>query len=438
MRRSLMLGAATLALVLAALLSGREPFDAPGTAAPPGSTRAGSSASEGPAPAGAAFDPELDGPHESERSEAPSDRPSELQRECMGCHTANRETPKSRFAVGLGVWDEGQCFGCHAEIDGIARDARAGQRGRGFASVPVSFDRLMQMSTRPLPYLKAPERIRFVVDDIQRIAPERLGAFLRRPATGGSSAEHPDWMMAFPALRDDEAEAILTAMGGNGGARRHVARAGKTEALRLWKSICVSCHDTSAGAAGRTPAYLSLFTADWIFGYVNSSSHSSTGREQRQMPVFAIDREAAQGLYELFGEERRRREERLDGPVRGLGGGQADDPPGGKLSRAAIDYIWGRALRDGACVHCHTGDTRARRHFEATPEGLRAYVGRNGGLALWKRLETRVLEEQEGLVAAAPGMPMTARPLPAQMRALILKWVKSGCLDADGRRACQN
>jgi hypothetical protein len=153
------------------------------------------------------------------------------------------------------------------------------------------------------------------------------------------------------------------------------------------------------------------------------------------MPIFAINRATAEGLYELFGRERARREAALDLEVDGLARTAMESPPvqrsASELGAAAV-----RVLRTGKCVHCHTGNVRPRRAFEATLAGLGRYVGKHGGLALWERLETRVLEDQAGLSAARPGMPMTSRPLPDDVRSLLLTWAHAGCPDPGGAAMC--
>jgi len=62
--------------------------------------------------------------------------------ECVGCHTARRNEPKSRFANGLGHWNDSQCYGCHAELNDVAARHQKGQEDRRYYAVPVREEKL--------------------------------------------------------------------------------------------------------------------------------------------------------------------------------------------------------------------------------------------------------------------------------------------------------
>ena len=156
------------------------------------------------------------------------------------------------------------------------------------------------------------------------------------------------------------------------------------------------------------------------------------------MPEVAVTTEEAVGLAALFTQRRADSEARLDRAVAGLARSVArTEGPPAPLTTSELQHLWTRALREGKCVHCHTGtDNRAARYFNATPDGLAAYVGTHGGLAVWKRLATRALEHDASVTAAEPGMPMTAPPVSPELRALFLHWSQVGCPDEAGHLHC--
>ncbi|HYX33979.1 MAG TPA: hypothetical protein VE954_12760, partial [Oligoflexus sp.] len=55
---------------------------------------------------------------------------------------------------------------------------------------------------------------------------------------------------------------------------------------------------------------------------------------------------------------------------------------------------------------------------------------------LWRRLEIRALEEDAGLGAQKPGMPMTGPALPKPMRDMFLTWIQGGCPLANEEKLC--
>jgi len=55
---------------------------------------------------------------------------------------------------------------------------------------------------------------------------------------------------------------------------------------------------------------------------------------------------------------------------------------------------------------------------------------------LWGRLEIRKLEEDAGVGARKPGMPMTGPALPKPMRDLLLTWIQGGCPLSNDEHLC--
>jgi hypothetical protein len=177
---------------------------------------------------------------------------------------------------------------------------------------------------------------------------------------------------------------------------------------------------------------LALYTADWIEAYANGKVGGI--HPERKMPVFSLSRSDAEGLFHLFGAMRTEAERALDSRVSQLK--IEDTGPVGQMPDAFVSYLWGRFFRDATCVHCHTTNSRAGRAFQADAAGLQAYLQRKSGAEFWRRLETRALEAEQGLVAASPGMPMAGVELPAEARKLIGRWVRDGCRAPDGKKHC--
>jgi hypothetical protein len=361
---------------------------------------------------------------------------SAIAAECIGCHTAQRQEPINHFPNGLGRWTDGQCYGCHAELNDVAAARARGVRDARYFAVPVTEQKLASMVTHPLAYMNAPEHVEPPTSSIPRLSVMRLAAFLRRPANlspmEGSRAPR---MMAYPALRSQDLQQVGALMGINTWAS--VPEEGKDdpqEAQRieqLWTLRCASCHGGDRPVSGRSGVALGLYTPEWIYAYANGKEAS--GRQDRRMPVLALSREDALRLYRFLGAMRTEAEQALDTRVARLElpGSKAEDVPD-----AFVTYLWDRFFRDATCVHCHATSPRAASAFRADAQGLKEYLRRKSGQDFWRRLEIRQLEAEHGLVASTPGMPMAGVELPAEVRKLVGQWVRAGCRAPDGQRYC--
>ncbi|WNG40820.1 hypothetical protein F0U61_49345 [Archangium violaceum] len=359
--------------------------------------------------------------------------------ECVGCHTARRNEPKSRFANGLGHWNDSQCYGCHAELNDVAARKQKGQVDRRYYAVPVREEKLAQLATTPLAYMNAPESVEPPEGTVPRVSWERLAAFLKRPSNlspqEGSRAPR---MMAYPSLQPKALKAVAELLGVRPQAREKTPAKLSVEERRqadtLWTTRCFSCHGGPRPVAGRSGVALGLYTAEWLRDYAAGKVRAP--REARTMPVVPLSTEEAKLLHRLFGEMRVEAERELDARVSRLKLEDMAVPTA--LPPALLSYLWGPFFRDATCVHCHATSPRAASAFTADAEGLKAYLRRKSGEEFWRRLETRALEAEHGLVAARPGMPMAGVELPLELRRLVARWVLEGCKDPEGQTWCRH
>ncbi|MCY1044669.1 hypothetical protein OV208_25350 [Corallococcus sp. bb12-1] len=358
--------------------------------------------------------------------------------ECVGCHTPKRTEPQARFGNGLGRWNDSQCYGCHAELNEVARLNQQGQRDARYFAVPVREEKLVRMATSPLSYMNAPEAVEPGGGAIPRVSGERLAAFLRRPGSLSSKdGGRAPRMMAYPALTPKALRSVAALLAVREPLREEapakLTEPEKKAADALWTARCGSCHGGTKPMAGRGPVALGLHTAQWLHAYAKGQA-SVPGRA-RLMPVVELSLDDAKLLYRWFGAARTEAEGALDAGVARLKLEAAAVPQA--VPPAFIPYLWGSFFRDATCVHCHATSPRAAGAFKADAEGLKAYLGRKSGEEFWRRLETRSLEAEHGLVAAKPGMPMAGTELPAQVRGLIARWVLEGCKDPEGKTWCR-
>jgi mono/diheme cytochrome c family protein len=358
--------------------------------------------------------------------------------ECVGCHTPKRNAPQARFGNGLGRWNDSQCYGCHAELNEVARLNSQGQRDARYFAVPVREETLVHMATSPLAYMNAPEAVE-PPGDVPRVSGERLAAFLRRPTSlsphEGSRAPR---MMAYPELAPKGLSSVAALLSvrlpPRGKAPAALSAPEKQSAEALWTARCGSCHGGARPMAGRGPVALGLYTPEWLQAYAKGRAQAP-GHERR-MPVVDLSLDEATLLYRWFGEARGAAEAALDADVSRLKL-EAAAATAPTVPPAFIPFLFGPFFRQATCVHCHATSPRAAGAFTADASGLAAYVGKKGGEAFWRRLETRALEARHGLVAAKPGMPMAGVELPEQVRGLIARWVLEGCKDPEGKSLCR-
>ncbi|MFY2562991.1 hypothetical protein ACN469_35685 [Corallococcus terminator] len=361
-----------------------------------------------------------------------------VAQECTGCHTPKRTEPQTRFANGLGRWTDSQCYGCHAEINDVAVKRQKREPDPRYFAIPVREDKLAHLAKKPLAYMNAPEVFEHPGQKTPRISARGLAAFLKRPSTlshhEGSRAPR---MMAYPNLQSGDLKDVAALLSVRLPARAAPAAkltpAERRDADGLWKARCASCHAGERPLSGRDAVSLGLYTPEWTYEY--SREQMPYAREDRRMPEVPLSLDEAKLLHRLFDELRVEKERELDARVTKLALKDAALP--GAVPPAMLAYLWGPFFRDATCVHCHATSPRAASAFTADAEGLKKYLTKKSGEEYWRRLETRALEAEHGLVAAKPGMPMAGLELPVELRRLIARWVMDGCEDAEGKAWCR-
>lgn len=357
--------------------------------------------------------------------------PQVLLQECEGCHSPKRVQPVSRFANGLGQWTDAQCYGCHKEINEVARLGMAGDRGAKFSALPLSSQRLEQLASVPLSYMDAPESLNGQGKQ-RRFDKMRLTQFLRRPTRNSIASHKPaPHMMAYPQLKPHQLNALVSVVLAT--SDRPDFEPNPLSGEKIWRDSCQACHSRENPSSGRTPASLSVFSAQWLHGYANAMFARDS--QPRTMPVVPISAEDAQHLFAFFGEQRAQREAQVDRMVHDLDLSSQvsfEKPVSPRFSR----FMWTRFLRDASCVHCHATSPRASSAFRADADGLKEYLSRNQPEKFWARLEIRAIEEEMGMGAQTPGMPMAGAALPKPLRDAVGRWILDGCKDEQGTSNC--
>lgn len=337
--------------------------------------------------------------------------------ECQGCHGPQRQVAASRFANGFGHWRDSQCFGCHAEITDVARNIRQGKQDRRYVALPVEEARLADLAQHGMPYLHAPA---------QPIRPGRFDAsallqFLQRPhgRCHGAGCQAPA-MMAYPALTAADLKSW----------QQNVSKSSPAGQARrggiLFSQQCAKCHD------GRQAPYdvseLSLFSASWLQNYWHKPAATAGFRAELSMQDSA-------DLLAFFRGARQQRQQQLDQQMTAVDSSwrQLTATP---VSEANIRYLWQHFWRDANCVHCHGIEGRARQRFDVSDAGLRTYLQQGHAKQLFYRLKIRQLEQQYGIGAAVPGMPMSGAALPDPVIHLLGRWMKQGCPDPQHQQQC--
>lgn len=340
--------------------------------------------------------------------------------ECSACHFSSRTHVAQKFPTGFGRWENAQCFGCHNELTEVATTHLQGKHDERFSSLPISDDRINRMERDPLPYLKAD------FDPIEtaghtRTSEQNLINFLRRPhghcsSSGGCSAP---LMMAYPSLK--KANAFNSDNPDN---RKHSA-----QGASLFQSKCSGCH-ASSDLSRYNPTAMSFFSADWIYQYANQKIN----KKDRQMPKVEISKEESKYLHAYFQTVRIEKEAEVDALAKKyIANFQNKNTT---LPKAEINYMWQKFWRDGSCVHCHSIGGRATEKFDTSTQGIVTWLKHNDPQQLVDRLITRHAEQQVGIGAEKPGMPMTGKPLSFTAITLMATWINMGCPDQDLKKFC--
>jgi cytochrome c2 len=361
-----------------------------------------------------------------------------MLQECLGCHQQERHQPVARFPNGFGKWQDSQCYGCHQEISEVAANLAAGKNDKRYLSLPVSDERLKVLAEHPMPYLQAPR------DMLQqgRTDVASLLQFLQRPhgrcekpaTTAGKTALTKTTasdsttantaavctapaMMAYPSLTASDLQHF----------QRFISAAtpegNSNQGQQLFNAQCKSCHQHS-NTSGYNSVALSLFAADWLQQYQHKAGNN-----------YQLSAEESADLTAFFNNERSQKQQQLDKAVGALGSSW-QHLKARQLAPPEIAYLWQHFWRDANCVHCHGIEGRAKNKFDTSEQGIKSYLKAGKGAQLYYRLKIRQLEQQHGIGAAVPGMPMTGAALPDPFINLVGGWLKAGCPDQQGLSHC--
>ncbi|HSC66934.1 MAG TPA: hypothetical protein VLC79_04540 [Cellvibrio sp.] len=341
--------------------------------------------------------------------------------ECSACHFSSRTHVEKKFPTGFGHWENAQCFGCHSELTEVASNHVQGKSDERFSSLPISDDRIDRMERDPLPYLQA------AIDPIGtggqlRTTQPNLTNFLRRPH-GRCAADgvcSPPLMMVYPSLK----KAIVF------DANNPVDKKNSEIGHKIFNEKCSACH-ASSDVSGYNATAMSLFSAEWIYQYANNRN---VEKANRQMPQVNISKTDSKKLYAYFQSVRAEKEAAVDFLAKKYIANFQNKNT--SLPVSQINYMWQKFWRDGSCVHCHSIGGRATEKFNTSTEGLVAWLKNNNPRILVDRLIIRHAEQQVGIGAEAPGMPMTGKPLSFTAITILATWIDMGCPDRDLKKFC--
>ncbi len=367
-----------------------------------------------------------------------------LLQECLGCHQQERHQPVARFPNGFGKWQDSQCYGCHQEITAVAANLAAGKKDDRYLSLPVSDERLKVLANHPMPYLKAPRDMLLT----GRTDLSSLLQFLQRPhgrcdqsatlagrgnaaspaqaqsATPSGGVKKTDTtlctapaMMAYPTLTAADLSHFSSFIGVES------TEGNSNNGQQLFAANCAGCHQHSNNSGYNSEA-LSLFARDWIAQYQHKA-----GNSYQMSPLESAD------LVAFFNNERNSKQQKLDQAVANLGLSW-QQLKARQLAEPEIAYLWQHFWRDANCVHCHGIEGRAKDKFDTSEAGIKRYFKAGKGAQLYYRLKIRQLEQQHGMGASVPGMPMTGAALPDPFINLVGGWLKAGCPDQQRLSHC--
>lgn len=339
--------------------------------------------------------------------------------ECLGCHTEARVEPPARFHSGFGRWKDNQCYGCHAEIHEVGDNLVTKQPDPRYLTLPVSDERLRNLAKHPMPYLKAP--LHLGSGSGAKYHAQSLVNFLRRPSASCSEGEcRAISMMAYPAISLADIKALSIEVSSESISQdQRVVKKGEL----LYEQACAACHGLKGGVA---QASMSLYAKEYLLQYQHSGkSHVSYRLSQNQ----------AAALQAYFTHSRNKLEEQVDSKLTAIEQ-QWLQIPNSPLNRSERQYVWKGIWRDGGCVHCHGIKGRAKQRFDTSSIGLTEYLKKGNGKSLYYRLKIRQAEQDVGIGASVPGMPMTGAALHPKIIELVGRWIKSGCNNQQGKRLC--
>jgi mono/diheme cytochrome c family protein/cytochrome c553 len=357
--------------------------------------------------------------------------------ECAGCHFESRTVSQGVIEFGLQKWTDSNCYGCHLEIDDIAKHVQKNKHHESNIGLPISNERLRNMKTHPLPYLNTPLDP-FHADGIVRINQMTALRFLKQP-TGQCSVDgcQAPKMMAYGDLdlkgwlTIQQALKLSLPPESDEEHRGHVQ-----QGERIFQKHCRACHQNST-VSGYDAVGLSLFASDWLYQYATGKTEY---RQPRAMPTLPITKSDSIDLYAYFQQQRnlRKYSQQSSGfeEKTKVSFHQVKDE---SLNNQRLNhYFTHKFWLDAGCVHCHAAKGRAKTQFNMENDvSILTYLkSPKHQFELYKRLKIRHLEAEYGLGYSKSGMPMTGSPLPDKLIFKLTQWMKSGCMDHQSQVQC--
>ena len=112
----------------------------------------------------------------------------------------------------------------------------------------------------------------------------------------------------------------------------------------------------------------------------------------------------------------------------------------GRLTSARSFIQWANELCSGqqnlaTVLVCHY--SRATDAFDTSLPGIVNWLKDNDPMDIINRLFIRHAEQQLGIGASRPGMPMTGEPVPFTAISMLHSWVDNSCPDLSGNKFCR-
>jgi mono/diheme cytochrome c family protein len=362
---------------------------------------------------------------------------ADVKAECEGCHFDERERPPATFKSGLGQWNDRNCVGCHAETNEIARNIFEGKTDARYHGLPLGREKLLKLHQHPLSYTKAPKNPIASLNNLARMDQAGILSYVRNPVRSPYFNGPEFGMMSFPGMDAETLGFILKSKGSpvaETGVKVQQAPADTQAGKKLWETQCQSCHRLNESQTAPSGFYLSHLSSAWVWNYGNGKVQHPY--KERTMPSLSFQESEAASLVQYLREEKSRAIQALDQEVKAIHVRAQQPEKTLPLKPQAITWLLDKMPRAASCVHCHEGDQRAARKFQATREGIIHYLGQNGSAELLTRLKTRTLEVKAGVVASRAGMPMTLSPLPEPVIQLVETWMSQECPLEDGKKVC--
>jgi hypothetical protein len=349
--------------------------------------------------------------------------------ECAGCHSKDHRQPIAVFPSGLSKWTDSQCVGCHAEINAISSTLKTVAPKKLNFRLPLSLEKQKELSEHPLSLGSAPV---FELNDLRSAKYDYDGVMayvLNPPAVRSKMPSFPHLSRVLKNKFTNLTSESVSPYPKTGQGARYL---GENQDFSGGRDVfenkgCIACH----GDKGSAPHFLGFdrlsakFLSNLVRGIENSGG--------RTMPVIELSYAEAQQIKDWVRNERSKRIREMELRFAKLQNTLMIEQK--SVPNGFSDYVFGRFLFEGTCVHCHGTIEKAKAVFDGSASGLKTYLRNGGAPELLKRLRTRQVEVEVGLVSNRPGMPMNGSPLPNGFVDALEQWISAGCLQ-DSLKHC--